>query len=332
MLESEFERYKRDIFSTQASFDKIAIELFYFQYTNNPVYKSFVDNLRIYPHTIKSLVEIPFLPIQFFKFHKIKTGQWDEEYFFLSSGTTNTERSKHHIKESAWYKQVSLQIFKEQVKPKDDVTILAYLPGYVENPNSSLINMIQFFQEELGNNKSESPFIKEPVELFNRLQKLNQASKETTLFGVSFALLDFAKEFSLDFERLRIIETGGMKNNHREVTREELITKLKSSFPKSSILSEYGMTELLSQAYAMDGENYSCPKSMKVIVTDPLDPFSILKPGQRGIINVIDLANIHTCAFIKTADVGIINNDDTFKVLGRFNDDDVRGCHQLFES
>ncbi len=309
------------------NFDEAALKLFHYQYRNNPVYKSYVDNLGINTKLIKEVVKIPFLPIRFFKSHKIVTGNFSSKQVFESSGTTQLNTSKHYIEDLHFYHQVSSEIFSDFFGGLKDSVILGLLPSYLERQNSSLVSMVNYFIEKSG--RSESGFyLDNQQKLIAQLENLKTDSRPIYLFGVTFALLEIARKHQIEMNNLVILETGGMKGRGREMVREELHNRLKDAFNIKRISSEYGMTELLSQAYLDENGYFQCPPWMKIGIRDINDPFSNVRDGKTGAINVIDLANIHSCAFIETEDLGV-RLGDGFRVLGRLDNSDMRGCNLL---
>jgi len=309
------------------NFDEVAIELFIFQYKNNLIYKTFVDHLSVDPERVSEVSQIPFLPISFFKSHKVTAGEFVPEEIFESSGTTQLNPSKHYINDLNFYHQVSSRIFSDFFDMIQGAIIIGLLPSYLERKNSSLVSMVDYFIKI--SNRSESGFyLENPNTLVERLNKFKGSGKPVYLFGVTFALLDLAEKHKLDLDNLVVLETGGMKGRGRELIREELHSELRKAFNSNRISSEYGMTELLSQAYMTKEGYFKTPPWMKVKIRDINDPFSYVKNGRSGAINVIDLANIHSCAFIETEDLGV-RSSEGFKVLGRLDNSDMRGCNLL---
>lgn len=325
--------YHRILNIDQKSFDDLTIEIFQYQSKNNPVYKEYLSLLKKNPDTIDKLVEIPFLPIELYKTSIVKTGEWVEEAFFLSSGTSSSVRSKNFIRNLDWYQQISYSIFEKQVLNSDTgrlpELIIGYLPGYINNPHSSLVKMIRLIGERMA---VEVILCDKKDELVTLLKDSSHSDKRLVLFGVSFALYDLAREEFMDNANLSIIETGGMKTDSRSIDKSEILHQLNKAFPSSVILSEYGMTELMSQAYSMDGINYTSAPWFKIMISAIDDPTTLLSVGRRGRINIIDLANVDTCSFVQTADAGILNSDETFNILGRIDDQELRGCNLMIEN
>ncbi len=308
-----------------------ALKLFRYQAMNNEVYKQFLKLIHINIDKINLITEIPFLPISLFKTHTIKSGTWNEERIFLSSGTTGQTRSKHYVKRINEYRDNALQGFSKFYGNINDWCILAYLPGYTENSASSLIEMMAYFIELSAKNGSR--FIAfNPTVLYNSLQDCKRNNKKTLLMGVSHALIDFVVHYKIDFPELILMETGGMKGLKEELTKADLHSILKQGFGVKNVHSEYGMTELLSQAYSKGEGIYECTDTLRIIIKDPTDPFEILPAKRNGVINIIDLANEDTCSFIATEDLGRVNSNGSFELLGRLDVADLRGCNLLFYS
>lgn len=314
--------------TSEEEFESIALELFKFQYQNNLLYQQYCRLLKVNLAEVKGISQIPFLPISFFKTHTVKTGKFKEEAVFLSSGTTGDKQSKHYVKELALYEKSFQKAFCQTYGDISDYCILALLPSYMEREGSSLIYMVEHLINKSGHSKSGF-YLHHQNELVNTLRELEQKNQKTILFGVSFALLDFAEEHQLHLKNAIIIETGGMKGRRKELTRKELHTIYKTKFGVDSIHSEYGMTELLSQAYSTGDGVFHNPGWMKIMIRDVNDPLVFLENEKSGGINVIDLANIHSCSFIATQDLGKKRGDNTFEVLGRFDNSDLRGCNLL---
>jgi hypothetical protein len=310
---------------SESSFDNHAIELFKYQAINNSVYEQYLNSLSINPVNIKKVSQIPFLPIDFFKSHSIKTNEWESQIVFESSGTTQEIRSKHHIKDVDFYHLHAKSLFENSFGRLLDKTIIALLPSYLERQGSSLVSMVNSFIQASQSAKSGF-YLNNLDELVDFLN--NNQNDDVFLFGVTFALLDLASQYKLDLSQVTIIETGGMKGRREEITKEELYDLLEQNLGVQHIYSEYGMTELLSQVYGKNGR-FTQSNSMKALIRDINDPYTMLTPGKTGGINIIDLANAHSCAFIETKDLGRLNADGTFEVLGRFDNSDLRGCNLL---
>ncbi len=318
-------RFKNDLFSiNEASFDKLAIEVFHFQWTQNQIYRDYCNLLGVNPKDVREITNIPFLPITFFKSQVIKSGTWKEGKVFKSSGTTG-ERSQHFVLDESFYHRGAAAAFQQHFGNTEDLQILALLPSYMEQGDSSLISMVNHFIDRSGHNGGF--FMKNYDDLVKRITD-TQAPK--ILFGVSYALLDFiAARGPFDGDgSLTVIETGGMKGRREEITRLELHRQLKEGFRVSAIYSEYGMTELFSQAYGKYGL-FSFPKWAKAMIRDINDPFHYMEKGTTGAINIIDLANIHTISFVETEDLGRMDENGQFEVLGRMDNTDIRGCNLL---
>lgn len=313
------------IFSTdRAYFEEQAIDLFRFQYAHNPVYNQYVNSLPAVGRQVKSLADIPFLPIQCFKTHKITATGFEPEAIFESSGTTQSINSRHYVKDLSLYRRSFLEAFTLFYGPVKDWCIIGLLPSYLERRNSSLVVMVDELIKQSGHAASGF-YLYEHEKLHTVLGQLEAAGQKTLLIGVTFALLDFAEHFPLPLQHTIVMETGGMKGRREEITRLEVHELLKAAFKVPAIHAEYGMTELLSQAYAAGEGILHCPPWMKVLVRQEDDPFDI-RPAGSGIINVIDLANIYSCSFIATDDVGRVYDNGSFEVQGRMDNSDIRGC------
>jgi phenylacetate-coenzyme A ligase PaaK-like adenylate-forming protein len=324
-------KYCTEIFEelSPKKFEELALSAFLFQYINNDVYHQYCNLLKINPSEVTQLSKIPFLPSSFFKTHKLLSDSNDDLTVFTSSTTTGTMPSQHFISDLNLYKDSFRKSFELFYGAVEKFTILALLPSYLEREGSSLIMMVEELIKMTG--KKESGFFLYDLEsLALQIKELESKKERYILLGVSFALLDFAEKCPTRITHGIVIETGGMKGRRKELTRIELHKILQNSFGVSSIHSEYGMTELLSQAYAKHNGQYSCPPWMKVLVRDTTDPRSITLLG-TGALNIIDLANINSCCFIETADLGNINNNGTFSISGRYDQAEVRGCNLMVQ-
>ena len=325
--------YRNKIFSIkdQTSFLETALEVFNYQYINNTVYHDFVKSLGKAPDSVKKICDIPFLPVEFFRNHKIISGDYAVEMIFESSGTTGVNPGKHFVTDISLYEESFLKAFRLFYGDPEEFLITALLPSYIERGSSSLIYMADNLIKRSIH--KESGFYKENItELIQTLNQAKNANQKTLLIGVSFALLDLAELKSPDLSGVIVMETGGMKGRRKELTRSELHTVLKDKFNVPSIHSEYGMTELMSQAYSKGDGIFYCPPWMKIMIRDPQDPLTIYsESGKTGGINIIDLANINSCSFIATGDLGRVHEDGGFEVLGRFDNSDIRGCNLLVE-
>ena len=323
-----FKSLKSTLFDiTPSTFNNHAIQLFRFQLDQNIIYRQYVDSLGIDPAKVTDFREIPFLPIQLFKQHSIKSGNWEPEVTFESSGTTSSNTSSHSLQEVAYYHRVSATAFERIYGPLSEYHILALLPSYLERSNSSLVAMVEHFIARSGS--SESGFyLDNQSELMAKLDSLAGTSRRILLIGVSFALLDLAQSIQPGNQDLIVMETGGMKGRREELTREDLHQRLSEGFGVHQIHSEYGMTELLSQAYSRGGGVFETPPWMRVLIRDIYDPFQVGLTDQTGAMNIIDLANVHSCAFIETQDLGRVDGTN-FQVLGRVDNSDLRGCNLL---
>ena len=316
-------------FVDENTFMEFTLNLFYFQCENNPVYHKYVRSLDIDPHSVKQISDIPFMPITFFKYHDIKTLEWDPHLTFESSGTSSMLPSKHYIEDNDFYKDISSSIFSQFYGNPEDYIILALLPSYLERNSSSLVYMVNYLIELTGSEHSGF-YLSDLNALRKKISFLKtSAHKKIMLWGVTFALLEFADNYALNMENMIIVETGGMKGRGEEIVRVDLHEQLLRNLKTLSIHSEYGMTELLSQAYAMENGKFQCPPWMKVLTREINDPLSLASAGQQGVLNIIDLANVHSCAFIATEDLGRVFPDGSFEVLGRLDNSDMRGCNLL---
>ena len=322
--------HKNSIFNihSESDFKATALEVFKFQFEHNAVYRSFCDLLYKHPSDIKSVEEIPFLPIEFFKTHTITSTNKPTETIFTSSGTTGSTVSKHHVCDLEVYKQSFRSGFKSFYGAIENYTVLALLPSYLEREGSSLVYMANDMISQ--SKQPESGFYLHDLEaLKNTLISLEAKGQKTLLIGVSYALLDLIEAYSFELKHTIVMETGGMKGQRKELVKSELHALLKQGFGVDTIHSEYGMTELLSQAYSKGDGIFETPPWMKVMTRDPEDALSIQPIGKSGGINIIDLANINSCAFIATQDLGKLKPDGTFEILGRFDQSDIRGCNLM---
>ena len=313
---------------SEDAFNQVALKVFWYQYQNNPVYRQYINYLGRNVETVKHYRQIPFLPIDFFKSHDIICEGKIPAVTFTSSGTTGMSFSRHLVADLSIYEKSFTKGFELFFGPVSDYVVLALLPSYLEREGSSLIYMAKKLIADSAH--SESGFYLNEYEQLSRvLSKLKSEKKKTILLGVTYALLDLAEQFPIDFPELVVMETGGMKGHRKEMVRQELHSVLTSAFGVKKIYSEYGMTELLSQAYSKGDGLFATPPWMKVLIRDTNDPFAYLPENRTGGINVIDLANIYSCSFIETKDLGKIDPRGEFEVLGRFDNSDVRGCNLL---
>ncbi len=312
-----------------SSFTNIALEVFRFQAFHNPVYRDFIKHLSISVDDITTLEQIPFLPISFFKTHIIKSGKWTPEIIFTSSGTTNHQAvSQHSVSSLQFYLHNAQKSFEYFFGPVTNYHFLALLPSYLERQGSSLVTMMDYFISH-SNSKHSSFYLHDYEKLVVKLEELKKDAKETILWGVSFALIDLAERYQLDLSHCRVFETGGMKGRRKEITRFELHSMLEEKLNIKFLFSEYGMTELLSQAYSKGNSQLECPPWMKIICRELTDPFEKGLLYETGGINVIDLANWQTVSFIETEDLGKAYPNGSFEVLGRLDNSDVRGCNLM---
>jgi len=320
----------RDIFTIKTfdDFEKVSISIFRHQAANNLVYKKFLSYLNIDINSVKNSKEIPFLPIQFFKSHKIISSTDNVKLLFSSSGTTGNLTSSHYLTDVSLYEKSYLNAFEHFYGKISDYTVLALLPSYLERSDSSLVYMVNDLI--IKSQKSKSGFYLDNLtELKDTLLELEARHDKILLIGVSFALLDLIEQYSFKLKNAIIMETGGMKGRRIELIRNELHQKLKDGFGVSTIHSEYGMTELLSQAYSKGDGIFKTPPWMKILIRDPENAMEIIPHGKTGGINIIDLANINSCSFIATQDLGKAHANGSFEVLGRFDNSDIRGCNLM---
>ena len=319
-----------EIFSiaTSKSFEKMALKVFRFQYENNTVYQEFCDLVKRDKSNVKALTDIPFLPIQFFKSHAILSSQEPVAITFTSSGTSGMTTSKHLVTNLNFYKQSFRTAFSQFYGSIENYVILALLPSYLEREGSSLIYMVEDMITQ-SNHPESGFYLHNYEELALKLEELDTSGQNVLLIGVTYALLDLIEKQSFHLKNTIIMETGGMKGKRKELIREELHQLLCNGFGVSSIHSEYGMTELLSQAYSFGNGIFECPPWMSVLIRDPEDALTYVSDGKTGGINVIDLANINSCSFIATQDLGKKYPNHSFEVLGRFDVSDVRGCNLM---
>jgi hypothetical protein len=313
----------------QPEFLKTALDVFNYQFRKNSVYHDFSKSLKRTPESVKTPEAIPFLPVEFFRNHKIISGDLPVDIIFESSSTTGVIPGRHFVKDLSLYEESFLKTFGIFYGDPADYLIAALLPSYTEREGSSLVYMANSLIKK-SCNRSSGFFRTNIEEMMNSIKKAAESGQKTLLLGVSFALLDLAENSPADLSGTIVMETGGMKGRRKEITRYEMHSFLKEKFNVTSIHSEYGMTELLSQAYSTGDGIFYCPPWMKILLRDPLDPLTILtEPGRTGGINIIDLANINSCSFISTGDLGKLHEDGGFEVLGRFDNSDIRGCNLL---
>jgi len=310
------------------SFERLALDVFRYQAVHNEVYAKFLSLLKINIADVESVQKIPFLPISFFKTHKVYTGSSEHEIVFTSSGTTGTETSKHFVKSLSIYEESFTKAFNYFYGDISKYCILALLPSYLEREGSSLVYMANRLICDSQHPQSGF-FLHNPDVLVRTLVMLEASGQPTILIGVTFALLELAKKHSLKLSNTIVMETGGMKGRGKELIRSEMHKILMDAFGINAVHSEYGMTELLSQAYSKGDGIFATPPWMKVLVRDAYDPFTLLPPERSGALNIIDLANVHSCSFIQTDDLGVVHSNETFEVLGRLDGSQIRGCNLL---
>ena len=324
-------KFINNIFSikSEQDFSSLALQIFRFQAENNPVYRAYLKYLHK-NNEIQSVRDIPFLPVEFFKHHKVIAGKGKPDLVFSSSGTTGEKPARHFVADSNVYKTSFRRCFEKFYGNIQNYCILALLPSYLERKNASLAYMVNDWIEQ-SNHPQSGFFLDNLNGLSKTISSLESQEQKTILIGVSFALLDLAEKQKMHLKHTTVMETGGMKGRRKELIKTELHEMLRNNLGIDAVHSEYGMTELLSQAYSKGNNRFRCPPWMKIIIRDIYDPFQFLSPEHTGGINVIDLANIHSCAFIETSDLGKTHSDGSFEVLGRMDNRDIRGCNLMVE-
>jgi phenylacetate-coenzyme A ligase PaaK-like adenylate-forming protein len=312
----------------QENFERLCLEIFNYQYKNIEAYGMFVDALHIQTTNVQCIEDIPFMPIEFFKNHQILKANTSYDAVFKSSGTTGMERSRHYVQSLQVYQESFTKAFQHFYGSIENYTVLALLPSYMENGNSSLVFMADQLIKD-SKNKDSGFYLNDYRKIVHKLHELRKQNKKVILLGVSYALLDLVEMEHFHMPQMIVMETGGMKGRRKEMLREELHEILKASFGVKHIHSEYGMTELLSQAYSQGNGVFSCPPWMRVLIRDVNDPLSYMSKGKSGAINIIDLANVFSVSFLATKDLGKIINRNQFSILGRFDNSDIRGCNLL---
>ena len=320
----------QDIFSitTPTQFEALALKVFQFQFIHNAVYNAYCQHLGKSPDNVHTSTDIPFLPISFFKTHSVLSSTKSVATTFTSSGTTGSTPSQHHVVDLDLYRQSCTKAFTAIYGPVESYCVLALLPAYLERKGSSLVYMANDFIAQ-SKHRDSGFYLYDVKTLHQKLLMLEAEHTKTLLLGVSFALLDLAAQFPTPLQYTTIMETGGMKGRRKEMIREELHASLKKAFSVANIHSEYGMTELLSQAYSQGNGVFTPPPWMKVLTRDTQDPLTLQAHGKTGGLNVIDLANTYSCSFIATQDLGKTYPDGTFSVLGRYDHSEVRGCNLM---
>lgn len=324
------DKMERNFFNIQSEqqFTKKALEVFNYQFKNNKVYRSFCDLLYVHPSDISTIEEIPFLPIQFFKSREVVSSSDKVEAVFNSSGTTGTTTSRHLVTDLSIYETSYLKGFHHFYGNIKEYVVLALLPNYLERKGSSLVYMVNDLIQKTENPESGF-YLNNLDELAQKLIALDKKGQKVLLIGVSFALLDLIEKYQFNLKNTLVMETGGMKGRRKELIRVELHALLKKGFSVRKIHSEYGMTELLSQAYSKGNGIFETPPWMKILIRDTEDALKILPQEKTGGINVIDLANYNSCSFIATQDLGKVHGNDTFEIIGRFDNSDLRGCNLM---
>ena len=320
------------IFSVGSSreFEELALEIFRFQSGHNPVYRRYLELMKIPAAEVREITSIPFLPVEFFRTWKVLTEGMEPQIIFESSGTTGSGKCKHYVADSSLYRESFFRGFRQFYGLPEGYCILALLPSYLDRTGSSLVYMAEHLIRESGHVGSGF-YLDDYARLAGQITRLETGGQKCLLLGVSFALLDMAERYPIPLKHTIVMETGGMKGRREEITRQELHTRLRDSFGIDQIHSEYGMTELLSQAWSKKDGIFYPPPWMKVLLRDPYDPVTVGYSGSSGGINIIDLANVHSCSFLATQDIGKLSADGGFEVLGRFDNADLRGCNLMME-
>lgn len=314
----------------EATFNEVALQVFEYQFNHVDIYHNFCEGIKRTPQTVKNYTDIPFLPIEFFKSNEVLARGRQAQVVFESSGTTGVVTSRHLVADTKLYEESFVRTFKQHYGEPGEYVILALLPSYLERGGSSLVYMAKHLIDMSGRPESGF-FLHNFIELHEQLGKAKGSGQKVLLLGVTYALLDFAEQFDMKFPELIIMETGGMKGRRKEMTRQEVHATLCAAFGVSKIHSEYGMTELLSQGYSKgDGIFEAPPAWLKIILRDMYEPLHILSEGNTGAVNVIDLANLYSCSFIATSDMGKMYDDGRFEILGRMDNAEMRGCNLMY--
>lgn len=312
-------------------FQELALQFYEYQSKKNPVYREYLQLLGKADTKVSAIEDIPFLPISFFKNKVVKSGSWSSAHKFYSSTTTGMDPSIHYIRDLDLYQQICRHSFRSSMGLEaSEYVWVGLLPSYLDRQNASLVHMVSHFMDISEEQDEHHFYLLDFRELFDQLNIFRKQNKKVILVGVTFALIDFAKNFQGEFENLIIIETGGMKGRGSEPVRAEIHDFLRRKLKPSAIGSEYGMTELMSQAYLLDDEYFTCPQSMKVLPRDITDPLSKAKYGKTCCLNIIDLGNVHSCCFLATDDLGVVEKNGKFKVLGRLDHAEIRGCSLMY--
>jgi len=322
--------FAEKIFSNDFDFNEMALELFHFQYNHVIIYRQYCDALKINSAKIDHYTKIPFLPGSFFKSHQVICDEKKIEKIFTSSGTTGQQASQHLVADVTIYEKSFIKCFEEVYGPVHDYCFISLLPSYLEREGSSLVYMCDYMIRQ-SKHTSSGFYLHDFEKLNNTIQQLKDTDTKTVLLGVTYALLDFSAAFPQHMQDVIIMETGGMKGKRTEMVRSEVHSNLKNAFHVNAIHSEYGMTEMFSQCYSKGEGKYTTPAHVKILLREVNDPLAIKTNATRGGVNVIDLANIFSCAFIATQDLGKSHIDGTFEILGRYDDSDVRGCNLMVE-
>ena len=322
------QQLEQTIFNKSLPFKERAFAVFNYQFEHCAIYKEFCQQLDCEPTSIEELEDIPFLPIELFKSQKITSDERGTETIFRSSGTTGQMTSQHFVADLNLYERSILNGFQQQFGDVEQYCILGLLPSYLERQDASLVHMVDFLMAKSAHPKNGF-YLNNLQQLSKTIYQLEEAKQPTLLFGVTFALLDFAEQYPIQMQSTKIVETGGMKGRRKEITRATLHKILQKAFHQNTIFSEYGMTELLSQAYFTDKGNFKPSSTMQVLCRELNDPFHYVEHGTTGALNIIDLANLYSCSFIATQDIGKVYSNGNFDVLGRMDYADVRGCNLM---
>jgi phenylacetate-coenzyme A ligase PaaK-like adenylate-forming protein len=329
MIEQQIEQLSLQVLKLGSDWEGLALKVFQFQAENNKIYRQFIQNLGAEPAFVKDIRNIPFLPIQFFKNHTINSGEWEAKTVFTSSATTSNTPSTHYFRNTQLYDALSLKAFNHLMPAKVETTaIFALLPNYLEREGSSLIHMVRHFQS-VSRCGAGGFYLYNHGDLVRDVEAARAKNLNILIIGVSFALLDFVETYQVNWPEVTVMETGGMKGRGQELTRQDLHQKLSKGFGVRKIASEYGMTELTSQAYAQADGKLKCPPWMKVFTRETTDPRTFLPVGRGGGLNVIDLGNVHSCSFIETEDLAVTASESEFSVVGRLDYAEVRGCNLM---
>ncbi len=322
-----YKNFQEKLF-TDFVFEELVLEAFHHQSQHNPIYKSYLQYLKIQPKEVTQIAQIPFLPIEFFKTQRVLCEGIEPEIVFRSSGTTGATTSQHFVQDLSFYQRLSTHLFELEYGAIGNWNVLALLPSYLERSDASLVYMIDNFIKLSGNHSGF--YLYNQDNLMEKLSELAKSKKQIMLIGVTFALMDLLEKYDLDLSGCVLTETGGMKGRRKEIVRAELHEIFRKGFNVNEIHSEYGMTELLSQSYSCGNGSFKASKTMRILLREMNDPMRKINDiGRTGGVNVIDLGNIHSCCFVETKDIGRFTNKDSFEILGRFDNSEIRGCNLM---